>query len=281
MKSTAQVNRMHKFAVGLALLATLALAACNDSSDFAGSPSGTGTGTGTPTAVSAVKVSSSSATIPADSSSGATVQALVLGAGNVAISGATVSFAATSGALENVTATTNSSGIATATLLADRHRRGLADNGVGRSGRRDRQRQRRRGQQSADHHAADESASSCLPIDRRPLPSRPSCATHRISSSRMPTVNFSATSGAIVPVQTTAGAAANPVGASGHDRRQWPGTGDLEHPRRPLEPQHHGHRERRLHHEHARRGSGGHHALIDWAAEPHPGGRRIILGVAH
>lgn len=205
---------MHKFAVGLALLATLALAACNDSSDFAGSPSGTGTGTGTPTAVSAVKVSANSATIPADSSSGATVQALVLGAGNVAISGATVSFAATSGALENVTATTNSSGIASATLLAVGTAAGsqitVSAAVGGASG-------------NVNVGVVNNQQTITLLTSLEQLPSNGStpatitAIVRNASNQLVPgaMVNFSASSGAIVPVQTTAGAAASPFVAAG------------------------------------------------------------------
>lgn len=205
---------MHKFAIGLALLATLALAACNDSSDFAGSPSSTGTGTGTTGPVSAVKVSSNSATIPADSSSGATVQALVLGAGNVAISGATVAFAATSGALENVTATTNASGIATATLLAVGTAAGsqitVSAAVGGASG-------------NVNVGVVNNQQTITLLTNLQQIPSNSSTpatitAIVRNSSNQLVpnvAVAFSATSGAIVPVQTTAGAAANPAVPAG------------------------------------------------------------------
>ena len=205
---------MHKFAVGLALLATLALAACNDSSDFAGSPSGTGTGTGTPTAVSAVKVSSSAATIPADSSSGATVQALVLGAGNVAISGATVSFAATSGALENVTATTNSSGIATATLYAIGTAAGSQITVSGAVGG---------AIGNVNVGVVNNQQTITLLTNLQQIPSNSSTpatitAIVRDAANQLvpnAAVTFSATSGAIVPVQTTAGAAASPAVPAG------------------------------------------------------------------
>jgi hypothetical protein len=77
---------------------------------------GTGTGTGTTNGASALALSSSAASVPPDGSSTATITVTVTNSSNVAVSGATVAFAATAGVLAVTSATTNASGVATATL---------------------------------------------------------------------------------------------------------------------------------------------------------------------
>lgn len=103
-------------------IAALALTACGGDSGGFLSTAGTSTSSGTTTSgggtttVSSLAVSSSVATVPPDGSSTATITVTAKDTSNVAISGATVSFASSAGTLAVTSATTNSSGQATATL---------------------------------------------------------------------------------------------------------------------------------------------------------------------
>lgn len=116
---------MSKLVSTLAMgIAALALTACGGDSGqsgfLAGPGSSTSSGSGTTTSasstVSALAVSSSVATVPPDGSSTAAITVTAKNASNVAISGATVFFASSAGTLAVTSATTNSSGQATATL---------------------------------------------------------------------------------------------------------------------------------------------------------------------
>jgi hypothetical protein len=111
---------MHKFVSRSAVaFLTLVLAACGGSSDKAFQTPSTGTG-GPPggAAAASVLVTSGSASIPADNSVTATITALVRDANNAAVSGATVTFAASAGSVAVTQATTDSTGNATAVLSA-------------------------------------------------------------------------------------------------------------------------------------------------------------------
>ncbi|MFM2289337.1 MAG: hypothetical protein RL684_2480 [Pseudomonadota bacterium] len=101
----------------LTALAALALAACGGGSggcngSFAGSNCSSG-GSG---AATSILVTSDVATIPTDGSVLANISALVKDANNNAVAGVTVSFSAPAGSLVVTKATTDVSGIATATL---------------------------------------------------------------------------------------------------------------------------------------------------------------------
>jgi adhesin/invasin len=119
---------MRKFAALIALFGlTLALAGCGGDSGcgaLSGGTSGstsssTCNGTTTPTGTpSAVAVSSTTANIPPDGSSPATITAVVTSSSGAAVSGVTVTFSASAGTLSSTTATTGSTGQATATLAA-------------------------------------------------------------------------------------------------------------------------------------------------------------------
>lgn len=97
------------------LMATLTVlvAACGGGG---GSSSGSGSGS-TPVAVGIVEVVSSSNTLESAGGSVA-ITAFVKTTGNVGLSARTVTFAATSGQLQNIVATTDSNGVATASLIA-------------------------------------------------------------------------------------------------------------------------------------------------------------------
>lgn len=103
---------MHKFlSVATSVILATMLAACGGSA-FQGTSSGA---SGTPASVT---VTSSAASIPADGSSSATITAVVKDASNAAVSGVAVSFTASAGNVTAVQATTDSTGTATATLVA-------------------------------------------------------------------------------------------------------------------------------------------------------------------
>lgn len=71
------------------------------------------------TGVSTLVVASSAASVPPDGSTTAAITVTAKNSSNVAVSGATVSFAATAGVLAVTSATTNSSGVATAVLSGE------------------------------------------------------------------------------------------------------------------------------------------------------------------
>ena len=98
-------------------LASLALAGCGggDSSFGGGSSSGGSSGS---TSVATVTVTASGASIPADGSASVTITALVRDASNVAVSNQLVTFSSSAGSLVVVQATTDGTGVATATLAA-------------------------------------------------------------------------------------------------------------------------------------------------------------------
>lgn len=100
--------------LGVTLAAMLLLAACNGSS-LTGKP-GTGGGGGGGTGVASVAVTSSPASIAADGSTTATITAIARDANNVAVASAAVTFGASAGLLQGVSATTDATGTATATL---------------------------------------------------------------------------------------------------------------------------------------------------------------------
>ncbi|MFO1400415.1 MAG: Ig-like domain-containing protein [Steroidobacteraceae bacterium] len=98
-------------------LASLALAGCGggDSSFGGGSSSGGSSGS---TNVATVTVTASGASVPADGSASVTITALVRDASNVAVSNQLVTFSSSAGSLVVVQATTDGTGVATATLAA-------------------------------------------------------------------------------------------------------------------------------------------------------------------
>ena len=107
---------MRKFRTAFLCVLAAVLAACGGDNAFHGTTGSIG-GTGDPAATS-VMVSSNDATIPADGSASATISALVRDANNVAVPNATVSFGASAGAVAITSATTDASGTATALLSA-------------------------------------------------------------------------------------------------------------------------------------------------------------------
>ena len=124
--SIAQVIKMRKFR-WIAVLATLALAACgggsNGGCDTAfscgtgtGGGGGGGGGSGNGPTVAAVTVTTSTPSILSDGSTTATITALVRDASNNLIAGVPVTFTATSGGVAGSPATTDTTGAATVTL---------------------------------------------------------------------------------------------------------------------------------------------------------------------
>lgn len=110
-----------KYIFSLALAASLA--ACGGGGPDAGTPTnggGSNSGTGTPTVVvspAAVEVLTSSSAL-ASSGAEAEITAFVKSSANVSLPGQTVSFSATSGILQAISAITNANGVATAKLSA-------------------------------------------------------------------------------------------------------------------------------------------------------------------
>jgi Bacterial Ig-like domain (group 1) len=102
----------------LALLTMAAtLAACGGSNDQFASPSGGSSAPAANTSVAKLSVASSLATLPPDGTT-ASIIVTATDANNVAIPGATVSFATSAGTLAVTSATTSATGAATATLAA-------------------------------------------------------------------------------------------------------------------------------------------------------------------
>lgn len=107
---------MHKFWSTLAVLAVaISLAACGSSDNAFGTP-GTSSAPGN-LSVATLTVASSLATLPPDGTS-ATITVTATDKNNVAVSGATVTFATSSGTLAVTSGTTGTTGQATATLSA-------------------------------------------------------------------------------------------------------------------------------------------------------------------
>jgi hypothetical protein len=103
--------------LGVTLAAALFVAGCGGNNSLTGVPGGGGGGGGA--TVAKVTVTSSAAAIAADGSTTSTITAVVVDANNVAVPSVAVSFAATAGGvLQAVSATTDVSGNATATLKA-------------------------------------------------------------------------------------------------------------------------------------------------------------------
>jgi len=195
---------MRKFRTAFLCVLAAVLAACGGGDNAFESTSGSGGGTGNTTATS-VMVSSNDATIPADGSASATISALVRDANNVAVQGATVSFGASAGAVAVTSATTDSSGTATASLSASGAAAGTmitvtaAVGGVS-------------GKTTVGVIATQQAitlltSSTQMPSDN----SKPATITAIVqgaSNQLLPSVpvSFSASSGAIVAMQTAAGA---------------------------------------------------------------------------
>jgi hypothetical protein len=109
---------MRKTGILSALLALTALAGCGGGDDaFVGGTGGTGGGgTTTPPTPTSLALSASAASIPADGSVSAEISALVRDSNNVVIANVPVTLSASSGALSTGSTTTETDGIATATL---------------------------------------------------------------------------------------------------------------------------------------------------------------------
>ena len=98
----------------IAWMGVALLTGCGGSSkSITGESSTTSTGTGT---AATITVTSSGATIPSDGSASVTITAVAKDSKNAAVSGATVSFAASAGNITVTQGTTDSTGTATATL---------------------------------------------------------------------------------------------------------------------------------------------------------------------
>lgn len=107
---------MRKFLSRVFVLASmLAVAACGGGDSFKTGTGGGGGGGGT---VATLSLSSTSASIPADGSASATITALAKDANNNAMSGVAVTFSSNGGSLVVTQATTDSTGVAKATLAA-------------------------------------------------------------------------------------------------------------------------------------------------------------------
>lgn len=102
---------MHKFfSVAALAAATLVLGACGGSA-FTGSTTGAST-------VASLTVSSDTASIPSDGSSGANISVVAKDAKNTVVSGAVITFTSSSGNVTATQGTTDTSGVAKATLMA-------------------------------------------------------------------------------------------------------------------------------------------------------------------
>ena len=103
------------FSVTALAVVTMLLAACGGDA-FQGTSSSTSGGGGTTNAVASVSVSSSTATIPANGSSTATISAVAKNSAGTGVSGIAITFTASAGTITTVSGTTDSTGTATATL---------------------------------------------------------------------------------------------------------------------------------------------------------------------
>jgi hypothetical protein len=207
---------MRKIFSGITVAAiACVMAACGGSDDKAFlTPGGTGGLPPGSAPVASVAASTSAATIPADSSSGATITALVRDANNNAVSGATVTFAATAGNIVVTTATTDANGQATGTLTAAGAAAGTQIQVSASAG----------GQSSQVTVGVVNAQQSVTLLTTSPqIPSNNSApatitAIVRNASNALlsgVTVSFAATSGAVVAVPTAAGAAATPPVTAG------------------------------------------------------------------
>jgi len=210
---------MHKIASILAVSAfALVLAACGGSDDkaFVGSSSSSSSSSASSTGSAAanVTVSSSSATIPADGSATATISALVRDSNNVALQGVTVAFSSTAGSLQVTQATTDATGTATATLSASGATSGTNITVTATAGTVS-------GKASIGVVASQQTLTLLTSSPQMPSDgSEPATiqAIVRDASNKLLSgvvINFSASSGAVTAVQTTAGAAASPVVPAG------------------------------------------------------------------
>jgi hypothetical protein len=207
---------MHKFVSKSALvLLVLTLAACGGSSDKAFQTPTTGTpGTPGSSPAASVMVTSGSASIPSDNSASATITALVRDANNAAVSGATVTFSASAGSVVVTQGTTDANGNAIATLSASGAAAGTAITVTATTGTVS-------GKATVNVVANQQSislltSSPQIPSDNS-APATISAVVRDASNRVLPNVvvNFSASSGAITPTATTAGAAASPVVPAG------------------------------------------------------------------
>ncbi|MGH8219190.1 MAG: beta strand repeat-containing protein [Steroidobacteraceae bacterium] len=215
---------MHKIASIFAVSAlALALAACGGSNDnsFVGSGSSSSSSSSTASSAASVTVASSSATIPADGSASATVSALVRDSNNVALQGVTVAFAATAGSLAITNATTDATGTATATLTASGAAAGSSITVTASAGTAS-------GKASIGVVASQQTltlltSSPQIPSDG----SKPATiqAVVRDANNTLLSgvvIKFSASSGAVAAVQTTAGSTAGvPAGTTDTNGEAW------------------------------------------------------------
>lgn len=219
------VTTMRKLGYVLAALSVLALTACGGGSLSTGtstsggsntsSSSGSSSSGGINATVATIKVTSSSASVPADGSVGATITAQALDVNNNAVAGATVTFSTSNNsALTNETTTTSTSGIASATVTDSGAAAGTTITVKATAGT---------ASGSANVMVVSNQQSITLLASSPNLPSNGSKpvtiqAIVRNASNQLvtgATVAFSATSGGITPVTTTAGGAATPVVPAG------------------------------------------------------------------
>jgi Invasin, domain 3/Bacterial Ig-like domain (group 1) len=225
---------MRKFAAIMALfVATLALAGCGSdsgcgalsggttSSSGASSCTGANTGGGTSTTnttPSSVSVTSSSGTVPGDGTAPATISAVVKNSDGVALSGVSVTFTTTAGALASSSAVTSTSGGATTTLTASGVANGTALTVTATVGSLS-------GATTVTVGASSSTGAQTLTVvtNAAEIPSDGSSnaiitvLVRNSSNQLVPgvAVNFTATSGGIVPTTTAAGATAKvPAGTT-------------------------------------------------------------------
>ena len=104
--------------LGVTLAAALFLAGCGGSGSGPLTGGGSSSGGGGGTTVASLVLTASTATIAADGSTTSTITAIARDANNAFVTGAVVAFSASAGGLQVVSATTDASGSATATLSA-------------------------------------------------------------------------------------------------------------------------------------------------------------------
>jgi hypothetical protein len=203
----------------LGLLA-LALSACGGSSDncgplsaaSCGSGSGGGGGGGPTAAV--VTVSSSVASVPTDGSSTATITALVKDANNSALANVAVTLSASAGTLSGATTTTSSSGTVSATLSGQGVAAGTIITVTATAGAIS-------GKATVSVASTQRTMSLLTSAAQIPSDASKSATISAVvrdaNNNLVPgvAVSFQASSGAIAPVPTTAGAGATPPVSAG------------------------------------------------------------------
>lgn len=200
--------------IGATLLAGLLVTACGGGNTLTAPTSGSSGTTGTTASVTKLAVTSSTSSIAADGSTTATISAVATDVNNNVVSGATVAFTATAGGIAVTSATTDSTGTATASLTANGAAVGTAITVTATAGS-------GTGTTVVNVVALTQTVSLITSAAQIPSNSTQSATITALvrdaNNNVLPgvKVTFGATSGAIAPSATVAGAAANPAVVAG------------------------------------------------------------------